>query len=102
MLVDALVLGRASFGLGPELLTALPIAGRDGTLERRTRASRDRVRAKTGLLSDARATALSGYAELSSGEGVAFSFIVNGYTAGTQAALDGVDALSAALVAGAR
>jgi D-alanyl-D-alanine carboxypeptidase/D-alanyl-D-alanine-endopeptidase (penicillin-binding protein 4) len=101
-LVAALRVGSNAFDFGPELTTALPIAARDGTLERRARASKDHVRAKTGLLSDARATALSGYARLADGDRVAFSFVVNGYQAGTRAAMDGVDALSAALVAGPR
>ncbi len=99
MLVAALARGGRAFAFGPELATSLPIAARDGTLERRTSASRDRVRGKTGLLSDARTTALSGFAQLANGEEVAFTFIVNGYRAGTRAAIDGVDHLTAALVA---
>ncbi|MFP6641234.1 MAG: D-alanyl-D-alanine carboxypeptidase/D-alanyl-D-alanine-endopeptidase, partial [Myxococcota bacterium] len=63
MLVAALRRARASFRIGPELVSSLPIAGRDGTLEERLLAGMDRIRAKTGLLVDARVLALSGIAQ---------------------------------------
>jgi D-alanyl-D-alanine carboxypeptidase/D-alanyl-D-alanine-endopeptidase (penicillin-binding protein 4) len=97
MLVDALRTGSASFRIGPELVAALPIAQRDGTLERRGEASADRVRAKTGLLSDQRVTALSGFAELPGGGRAVFSILVNGHRGGSQAAMDAVDRFVAEL-----
>ena len=64
-LVDALRIARASFAFGPEFESALPIAGRDGTLVHRASGARDSVRAKTGLLSGA--ASLSGYARTRDG-----------------------------------
>ena len=97
MLVRALRYAGDSFPIGPEFLTSLPIANRDGTLERRARASRDRVRAKTGLLSDAKVTSLSGLAERPDGEVVVFSILVNGHAGSSRAAMDAVDAFVAVL-----
>lgn len=96
ILVQALQKARSSFAVGPELVAALPIAARDGTLEKRADAAGERVRAKTGLLD--RVTGLSGYAELSDGTDVVFSILVNGYRAGDDAAMDAVDGFVAALV----
>jgi D-alanyl-D-alanine carboxypeptidase/D-alanyl-D-alanine-endopeptidase (penicillin-binding protein 4) len=98
LLVDSLRRARETFGFGPELMASLPIAARDGTLEKRTRAAKDRVRGKTGLLSDQRATALSGFAERPGGDLVVYSIIVNGYTAGSRGAMDGIDRWVAELV----
>ena len=89
-LVSALRAARASFAFGPELLSSLPIAHRDGTLKRRAAGAVDAVRAKTGLL--AGATALSGFAHLRDGTEAAFSIIVNDYKSGdadVMAAIDG-------------
>jgi D-alanyl-D-alanine carboxypeptidase/D-alanyl-D-alanine-endopeptidase (penicillin-binding protein 4) len=60
---------------------ALPVAGHDGTLAARMKggALDRRVQAKTGTISNARA--LSGYLTREDGEHVAFSIIVNNYTA---------------------
>jgi len=60
---------------------ALPIAGIDGTLARRMRASRaeSNAHAKTGSLHSIRA--LSGYVATPAGTDVTFSFICNAYTA---------------------
>jgi len=91
MLATALRVGAASFRVGPELVAALPIAHRDGTLERRADGAEDRVRAKTGLLSDQRATALSGFVELAGGDRAVFSILVNGHSGGSRAAMDAVD-----------
>lgn len=57
----------------------LPIAGVDGTLERRLRGTpcEGRVRAKTGTLSHARA--LSGYLATASGRDVIFSVLANNH-----------------------
>jgi len=59
---------------------ALPVAGRDGTLETRMRGTpaEGTVHAKTGTLSGVRA--LSGYFTTAAGERMAFSMIVNSHT----------------------
>jgi D-alanyl-D-alanine carboxypeptidase/D-alanyl-D-alanine-endopeptidase (penicillin-binding protein 4) len=58
---------------------ALPIAGVDGTLERRLSGSEaeDNARAKTGFISNARS--LSGYVTTRDGERLAFSIIANNF-----------------------
>jgi len=60
------------------LFSALPIAGRDGTLKDRMRRgpARGRCHAKTGTLSNV--SALSGYCQARSGDLYAFSFLMNG------------------------
>jgi len=97
-LVAALRAGRESFRIGPEFVAAMPIAERDGTLEKRLEGGKGRIRAKTGLLSDARATALSGYAERADGEVLIFSIVVNGHRGASGPAMDAVDALARALL----
>ena len=97
-LVRALDLGRRSFRYGPEFMAALPIAERDGTLEKRLDGGQGRIRAKTGLLSDAKVTALSGYAERADGDMLIFSIIVNGHSGGSGGAMDAVDRLAATLL----
>ena len=59
------------------LFDALPIAGRDGTLDHRMRrgAAHNRCRAKTGTLSDV--SALSGYCKSRSGDLIEFSLLMN-------------------------
>ena len=96
--VNALRVARESFRFGAEFVAAMPIAEVDGTLEKRMRGNKGRVRAKTGLLSDAKVTALSGYAERADGEVLIFSILVNGHSGGSSAAMDAVDALAATLV----
>jgi len=98
MLVDALQQGASSFRFGPEYVAALPIGGRDGTLEKRTGVPEDRVRAKTGLLGAQRVMALSGFAERANGETVIFSILVNGYRGGVDEAMRAVDDWVAGLV----
>jgi D-alanyl-D-alanine carboxypeptidase/D-alanyl-D-alanine-endopeptidase (penicillin-binding protein 4) len=58
---------------------ALPVAGVDGTLEKRMKgtAAEGRVRAKTGSLRWA--GALSGYADTAAGERLAFALMLNRY-----------------------
>ncbi len=97
-LVQALRLGRASFSLGPEFVASMPIAERDGTLEKRIAGGDGRIRAKTGLLADAGVSALSGYAEREDGETLIFSILVNGHAGGAGGAMDAVDAIARALL----
>ncbi len=98
MLVAALRAGRDSFRIGPEFVAAMPIADRDGTLERRLGRGRGRIRAKTGLLSDVSTTALSGYAERVDGETLIFSILVNGHSGPSGPAMDAVDRIAQTLV----
>ncbi len=95
-LVEALRIASRSFLFGPEFISSLPIAARDGTLGKRAKGATDAVRAKTGLL--ARATALSGYARLKDGVDAVFSVLVNGYQRTDQEATAAVDGFIAALV----
>jgi D-alanyl-D-alanine carboxypeptidase/D-alanyl-D-alanine-endopeptidase (penicillin-binding protein 4) len=95
-LVDALGIARAAFAFGPEFVSALPIAGRDGTLDKRAAAAAGAVRAKTGLL--ATAAALSGYAHTRAGDDLIFSLIVNDYRHGDAEVMAGIDGFAAALV----
>jgi D-alanyl-D-alanine carboxypeptidase/D-alanyl-D-alanine-endopeptidase (penicillin-binding protein 4) len=64
---------------GP-FVAALPVAGRDGTLENRMKGTilDDRVEAKTGTLANVRS--LSGYLETTTGKHVVFAIIVNNFT----------------------
>jgi D-alanyl-D-alanine carboxypeptidase/D-alanyl-D-alanine-endopeptidase (penicillin-binding protein 4) len=95
LLVGALALVERRFGLGPELTAGLPIAGTDGTLRRRARGARGRVRAKTGLLSSV--VALSGYAEAPDGELRVFSVMLNGLRGDAAGAMAALDAFAQAL-----
>jgi len=97
-LVRALRVGRESFRSGPEFVASLPIAETDGTLEKRLRGRSGWIRAKTGLLSDAAVTALSGYAERADGEVLIFSILVNGHSGGSGAAMDAVDRVAETLL----
>ncbi|MEE2672359.1 MAG: D-alanyl-D-alanine carboxypeptidase/D-alanyl-D-alanine-endopeptidase [Myxococcota bacterium] len=94
-LVDALRIARGSFRIGPELASALPIANRDGTLEKRVDEAPGLARAKTGLLS--RVTSLSGFAELSDGETAVFSVLTNGYRGTDEEAMEALDHFVAVL-----
>jgi D-alanyl-D-alanine carboxypeptidase/D-alanyl-D-alanine-endopeptidase (penicillin-binding protein 4) len=70
---------------------AMPVAGVDGTLEKRMKgtAAEGRVFAKTGSLSSVRA--LSGYIQARSGEWFVFSILANNFASPTTAAdVDGV------------
>jgi D-alanyl-D-alanine carboxypeptidase/D-alanyl-D-alanine-endopeptidase (penicillin-binding protein 4) len=59
--------------------TSLPIAGVDGTLEKRMRgtSAEGRVRAKTGTLRDA--SSLSGYVQAEGGDALAFSILMQDF-----------------------
>jgi D-alanyl-D-alanine carboxypeptidase/D-alanyl-D-alanine-endopeptidase (penicillin-binding protein 4) len=65
---------------GP-FLAALPVGGRDGTLESRMKGTvlDDNVQAKTGTISNVRS--LSGFLETKRGEKLVFSMIANNFTA---------------------
>lgn len=93
-LVATLRAADASFAFGPELVAGLPLAGTDGTLERRAEEASGAVRAKTGLLSGV--TGLSGFARTGRGE-VAFAVLVNGYRASDTEAMGALDGFAAAL-----
>jgi len=94
-LVALLRKGMGSFALGPELVSALPIAGADGTLRHREAAETGRVRAKSGLL--AHAVALSGFAEGPGGERRIFSVLLNGYRCSDEEAMKAADAFATAV-----
>ena len=79
-------------------MASMPIAERDGTLEKRLKGRAGRIRAKTGLLADAKVTSLSGYAERADGETLVFSIVVNGFARGGGAAIESVDRLAGALL----
>lgn len=78
---------------------SLPIAGVDGTLERRMGGTpaEGNVRAKTGTL--AYTFTLSGYVTTARGERLAFSFMLNEYTGDPAHALSALNELCAALAA---
>ncbi|NNL67892.1 MAG: D-alanyl-D-alanine carboxypeptidase/D-alanyl-D-alanine-endopeptidase, partial [Myxococcales bacterium] len=96
LLVAALSASRDSFQVGPELVASLPIAGGDGTLEKRAEGAAGAVRAKTGLLTGV--ASLSGFAERRGGQVVVFSILVNGFERGAPAARAAIDGFVAALV----
>jgi len=62
--------------ISEEFITALPIAGVDGTLKYRMKHIARKVRAKTGTISGV--TSLAGYAESAEREPLAFVIMVNG------------------------
>ena len=98
MLVRALRVARNSLRFGPEFVAALPIAHRDGTLEHRLEPAAGRIRAKTGLLSDAGVTALSGYVDRPDGETLIFSILVNGKGGGSEVGIEAVDRIAETLL----
>lgn len=66
------------FSHAPEFLSALSLAGRDGSLRHRMIEDKPSVRAKTGTMTGI--TALSGYVQTADGEPLAFSILLNGFT----------------------
>jgi D-alanyl-D-alanine carboxypeptidase/D-alanyl-D-alanine-endopeptidase (penicillin-binding protein 4) len=77
---------------------SLPIAGRDGTLEKRMRgtAAEGNVTAKTGTL--ALVNALAGYVTTRGGERLAFALFVNNHAGRGREAVKALDKIAAALV----
>ncbi|MCD6087430.1 MAG: D-alanyl-D-alanine carboxypeptidase/D-alanyl-D-alanine-endopeptidase [Candidatus Hydrothermae bacterium] len=75
-----------NFSIMPEFLSALPVAGRDGTLAMRFLDTplEDNLRAKTGTMTGV--SALSGYMYTEKGDLLAFSIIINNYTSGGEKA----------------
>jgi PBP4 family serine-type D-alanyl-D-alanine carboxypeptidase len=72
---------------------ALPVAGRDGTLEGRMKntAAENNARAKTGAIANARS--LSGYVRTMSGEPLVFSILANNFETTTDVIDRATDAI---------
>jgi D-alanyl-D-alanine carboxypeptidase/D-alanyl-D-alanine-endopeptidase (penicillin-binding protein 4) len=87
------------FPLMPEYLTALPVAGRDGTIRWRMEGTdaAGRLRAKTGTLEGV--TSLSGYVETRGHQHLAFAVFVNDYPGRHSAIVRAVDAIGSAMAA---
>jgi D-alanyl-D-alanine carboxypeptidase/D-alanyl-D-alanine-endopeptidase (penicillin-binding protein 4) len=83
-LVHTLRAMNDDFELWPEFLSSLPVAGIDGTLQRRFRQEdlMRKVRAKTGKI--AGVATLSGYAVNEADETFAFAILINDYRCGTE------------------
>jgi D-alanyl-D-alanine carboxypeptidase/D-alanyl-D-alanine-endopeptidase (penicillin-binding protein 4) len=83
----------------PEYLSAVGIAGKDGTLKYRFDGSEavGRLRAKTGTLENV--SALSGYVQSVGGEPFVFSVMVNDFLGGASKVVQHIDALGAAVAA---
>jgi len=97
LLVDTLRAADRQPGFGPELLSALPLAGLDGTLRARTQAARGRLRAKTGSLEGV--TAMAGLARSAWGRDLFFAILVNGERTSQAQVVQAVDGFAAALAA---
>ncbi len=87
---------HAAGGTSP-FLAALPIAGVDGSLASRMRATpaEGNVRAKTGTMSNIRS--LAGYVTTADGERLAFVVMVNNFEGPGAAAVQAIDAIAVAL-----
>jgi D-alanyl-D-alanine carboxypeptidase/D-alanyl-D-alanine-endopeptidase (penicillin-binding protein 4) len=88
--------GRSPF------VTALPVAGVDGSLARRMKgtAAEGRVRAKTGTMSNIRT--LAGYATTADGEQLAFAFLLNNFEGTGADANDALDRMAIRLASFSR
>ncbi len=75
---------------------SLPLAGVDGTLERRLSGARARVLAKTGTLDHT--SALAGYVNRRDGRRLAFAVILDNHTGPAREAIAAVDAIAQALL----
>ena len=98
-LVQVLARARRSAAWGPELLASLPRAGEDGTLRRRLKAYRGRLRAKTGSLHGV--ASLAGQLVLRDGRQVLLAILVQreaGKTAPPALVDDLLEALERALI----
>jgi D-alanyl-D-alanine carboxypeptidase/D-alanyl-D-alanine-endopeptidase (penicillin-binding protein 4) len=75
--VTVLKAAYQEFGMAPEFMASLGVAGEDGTLRKRFPSQEGwiPIRAKTGSLDGV--TALAGYAESADGEPIAFAVILN-------------------------
>lgn len=86
------------FDIAPEFITALPIAGVDGTLKSRMKSTlaENWVRAKTGLLNGV--VGLAGYSGRQNGEVLTFAFLYNGSAGSEVQVRELFDRLSVELV----
>lgn len=77
-LVQVLRDAMQDFRIAPEFIASLPIAGLDGTLERRMRdtPAQGWVRAKTGYVDGA--VSLAGFAQSANGDPIVYAFLYNG------------------------
>jgi D-alanyl-D-alanine carboxypeptidase/D-alanyl-D-alanine-endopeptidase (penicillin-binding protein 4) len=75
-------------------MTALPVAGRHGTLETRMRgtAAEGTVRAKTGTMSNVRS--LAGYVRTRDSETLAFAIMADGFEGPAAAAVEAIDRIA--------
>jgi D-alanyl-D-alanine carboxypeptidase/D-alanyl-D-alanine-endopeptidase (penicillin-binding protein 4) len=85
------------FPVMAEFVSALPVAGRDGTTRWRMEDTGGRVRAKTGTLENV--TSLSGYVETAGHDRLVFSILVNDFAGRVRPVARGVDAVGTALAA---
>jgi D-alanyl-D-alanine carboxypeptidase/D-alanyl-D-alanine-endopeptidase (penicillin-binding protein 4) len=83
-------------GLSP-WMTALPVAGRDGTLEGRMKGTpaEDNLRAKTGTMSNIRT--LAGYVRTGDGEALAFAVMADNFEGPGAAAVEAIDRIAVRL-----
>jgi D-alanyl-D-alanine carboxypeptidase/D-alanyl-D-alanine-endopeptidase (penicillin-binding protein 4) len=83
-------------------MTALPIAGRDGTLAMRMQgtAAQDNVRAKTGTMTNIRS--LAGYVRTKDGETLAFAIIADNFEGSGAAAIEAIDRIAVLLASVSR
>ncbi len=88
-------------GMSP-WMTALPIAGRDGTLDGRMKgtAAEDNVRAKTGTMANIRT--LAGYVKTRAGEPLAFAIVVDNFEGTGAQAVTAIDAIAVRLASFSR
>ena len=89
----------AKQGWGAAWKATFPIAGVDGTLSGRFKASplKGRLFAKTGTLNEV--NALSGYLEAKSGRTLAFSILVNGHLPGSDVEIHAMDKICEVIAA---
>jgi D-alanyl-D-alanine carboxypeptidase/D-alanyl-D-alanine-endopeptidase (penicillin-binding protein 4) len=83
-------------------MTAMPIAGRDGTLAARMKgtAAENNVRAKTGTMSNVRS--LAGYVRTRDGERLAFAIMVNNFEGSGDEAVTAMDTIAVRLASFSR